>query len=327
MGIAYKSADQNWITGEDPIFPGGGGGKWSTDEHASPDQQAKLLFALSNGEIEGPLHPTAGLRDVYLNDVPVMNPDGSKNFNGISVALTSGTLTQAPIPGFADVEALTSSGNLISNASPQSFSISNSGPTAARVNLSIPAIYQQGTDGKMSSDTVTLTFEVSNNGGGYVDVTSTVDPVLLGTITAQSTGAITRSYRIPLTTVGTGPWVVRVSRVTVDNNGTYRDNRVYLQSWAAITEQQLRYPRTSLLAFSCDAKRFSSMPKVSIKVRGIKVQVPANYTPATRDPDTGVWTAATYATTGPGTTGGSWDGTFKASWTSNPAWILYDLAT
>ena len=42
---------------------------------------------------------------------------------------------------------------------------------------------------------------------------------------------------------------------------------------------------------------------------GIKVKIPSNYNPRTRQ----------YS--------GVWDGTFKIDWTDNPAWVLYDVVT
>ena len=452
-------------------------------------QQAKLLFALSNGQIQGPVHPSAGLKDIYLNDIPVQNLDGTMNFNGLAVAMTSGTLTQVPIPGFSDTESLTASGAQITNASPQTISIPNGGPTAVRINLSMPGLYfQDSGTGQMNSDIVQIQFLVSNNGGGFVDITSAINPNGVA-ISGVSTGAVARSYRIPLAPYGTGPWSVKVVRITPDNGTAYRVNGTYLQSYATITEQALTYPKTALLSLCTDASRFASVPKVSIRARGIQVQVPANYTPASKgsvslgnvtatmtatsvavdgsaktftratgdfvadgfavgqtittwgftNPGnnssflisgisttvitctaaTGLvteasaagrgivanviqvisvdgaaktftratgsfltdgfavgqtiltngftnagnnttltlsgvtatvltcstttslvtelagtgrtiataWVPAVYATTGPGTTGGSWDGTFKTSWSSNPAWVFYDMAT
>ncbi|BDU76310.1 TipJ family phage tail tip protein [Mesoterricola sediminis] len=270
----------------------------------------------------------SGLRDIYLNDVPIQNSDGTFNFSGINVSMTKGTLTQTPINGFSDTESVTVSGAQILNSTPQPVYIPNVAATAVRLNISLPALYQQSSyDGSMSGDTVNLKVEVSNNGASYVDASAKIGADVLKITGGPTTGAVVRSIRLNLTQFGSGPWSVRVSRVTADNNTTYRENRTYLQSYSAITEQQLRYPGTALLAITVDAKRFSSMPKVSVRSYGRKVLVPANYTPATRNPDTGVWTPAVYATTGTGTSGGSWDGTFKEAWTSNPAWIFMDMAT
>ena len=246
-------------------------------------QQAKLLYAISEGPVGGLMHSAYGLKDVCLNDVPVQNPDGSFNFNGIAVSMTGGTLTQAVIPGFSDSESLSSSGAQILTTSPQVISITNPAADAVRVNVSMPACKSVGGDGSIDGSIVDLKFEVSTNGGSYVDVTNllpstyngaTIPP---GRIIGRSDGPYVAGYRIPLPT-GTS-WTVRVSRITADTpSGPF--NTTYLQSWSVIVEQQLRYPATALLGLMLDASRFSSMPKVSVALRGVKIKVPTNYTPA-----------------------------------------------
>ncbi len=78
----------------------------------------------------------------------------------------------------------------------------------------------------------------------------------------------------------------------------------------AITEvidAKLRYPNTALLFVEFDASQFQSIPQISVEARGRRVRVPSNYDPQTRS----------YS--------GTWDGSFKSAWTSNPAWHWYDI--
>ena len=42
---------------------------------------AKLLIALSEGEVEGSGSGLLSDRDIYLDGVPIRNPDGSANYN------------------------------------------------------------------------------------------------------------------------------------------------------------------------------------------------------------------------------------------------------
>ncbi|OOF80821.1 hypothetical protein BKG97_04880 [Rodentibacter caecimuris] len=58
-----------------------------------------------------------------------------------------------------------------------------------------------------------------------------------------------------------------------------------------------------------DSEYFSNIPNRTYDVKGIKVKVPSNYDPKTRQ----------YR--------GMWDGTFKLAWSDNPAWVLYDVVT
>jgi len=247
-------------------------------------QQAKLLFALSEGQVSGPIHAGYGLKDVCLNDVPIQNADGTFNFNGVSVAMVSGTATQGLLPGFPDVETLTTSGAQILVASPQSFTVSNPAADAVRVNISMPACRTINSDGSIDGSSVQMKFEVNTNGGGFVDVTNTLPStyngkdIAPGQIIGRSDGPFVMGYRISLPT-GTS-WVVRVSRSTLDTTSN-PSNATYLQSYSVIVDEQLRYPATSILGVMYDASRFASMPKISVAMRGIQIQVPKNYTPAT----------------------------------------------
>ena len=290
-------------------------------------QQAKLLFLISQGPIQGIQHLGWGLRDVHLNNVPIQNADGTFNFNGISVAMTSGTTTQGVISGFSDVETLTTSGAQITVASPQLVSVTNSAANAVRVNVSMPMCKNiKSSTGEVTGSQVQLKFEVSTNNGSFVDVTSTVDGydtnssagvVQRGMIYGRSDGSYAKGFRVALP--AGSAWVIRVSRTTADTPSGPDYNLTYLQSYSVITEQQLRYPSRALLAVALDASRFSSIPTVTVAAMGVRIQVPSNYTAAYQDPDSGTWTPAVYS--------GGWDGTFKTVWSSNPAWVFYDMAT
>jgi hypothetical protein len=88
-------------------------------------------------------------------------------------------------------------------------------------------------------------------------------------------------------------------------------------SWFSYTEliyQKLRYPNSAYVALRIDAEQFNSIPSRSYRVRGIKVRIPNN---ATVD-----------ITTGRLIYSGVWSGVFgAAAWTTDPAWILWDLLT
>ena len=65
-----------------------------------------------------------------------------------------------------------------------------------------------------------------------------------------------------------------------------------------------------MVALTASAETFSgTVPSRTYRVRGLKIRVPSNYNPLTRE-YTGVW-----------------DGTFKTEWTDNPAWVFYDIVT
>lgn len=66
---------------------------------------------------------------------------------------------------------------------------------------------------------------------------------------------------------------------------------------------------TALVGVKFDSEYFSNLPTRTYDIKGIKLKVPSNYNPETRE----------YK--------GLWDGTFKIAWSDNPAWVLYDIVT
>jgi predicted phage tail protein len=71
------------------------------------------------------------------------------------------------------------------------------------------------------------------------------------------------------------------------------------------------YNNTALIGTRINSKDHPEIPKKEYLIKGRLLKIPSNYDP----------TNGTYV--------GNWDGTFSAGlqWTSNPAWIIYDLLT
>jgi predicted phage tail protein len=144
---------------------------------------------------------------------------------------------------------------------------------------------------------------------GSVQMTSAEAVILANfdTISGKTTSRYQRTYTIPVS--GTGPWDVRVVRLTDDSTSQTLQNKTFWDAATEVIDTKLRYPNSALIGLQCDASQFNSIPRRAYDIRGLKVRVPVNYNPLTR----------AYT--------GSWDGTFKTAWTDNPAWCLYDLLT
>lgn len=114
-------------------------------------------------------------------------------------------------------------------------------------------------------------------------------------------------------------WEIKVSRLTPDAETSRIRNQTFVDSLVEIYGDIFTYPNSAIVCSRFSADYFSQIPSRLFHARLLKVQVPANYEPLTR----------TYATTGPGTSNGCWDGTFAATkqWTNNPVWCYYDLLT
>jgi predicted phage tail protein len=110
------------------------------------------------------------------------------------------------------------------------------------------------------------------------------------------------------------PVDIRITRITPDSVSVKLSNAFSWFSYTELIYQKLRYPNSAYVALRIDAEQFSSIPSRSYRIRGIKVRIPNN---ATVDINTG---RLTYA--------GIWSGVFGAAvWTTDPAWILWDLLT
>ena len=112
-----------------------------------------------------------------------------------------------------------------------------------------------------------------------------------------------------------------VSRLNPHNSDDYEsaDDTIINSTTLKYAECQVldkfRYPHSAYAAITFPSEGFNSVPGRSYHVRGIKVQVPSNYTTREESFD------------GKAKYNGAWDGTFITRYTNNPAWIFYDLAT
>ena len=259
---------------------------------------ARVVDLVCEGEIEG---LAAGLQSVYLDDTPIQNSDGSYNFTGVTLEARTGTQQQSYIPGFSSVENEVSVGVECKYGQPVVRSITDPDVDAVRIKVSIPTLtLQDTTNGDLNGTSVTYAIDLQSRGAGYVQI-------LQDTVSGKTSSRYQRSYYVPLS--GTGPWDVRLRRITADSTQTSLQNKTFLESYTEVIESKLRYPNSALMALRVDASQFTSIPRRSYDLKLLRVRIPSNYFPETRS----------YA--------GVWDGSFKVAWTDNPAWCFYDLVT
>lgn len=250
-----------------------------------------------------------GYRSVYLQGAPLQNSDGTFNFQNVSIDTRSGTQDQSYIPGFPSVENEVIVGVELRAENPVVRSVSGSDLSAVRVRLSVDALQKVDTsNGDTVGYSVSYAIDVATDGGAYTTV-------LNSAFTGKTTTRYERSHRIDLP--AGSQWQIRVRRLTPNATSATIADITRVQSITEIIDAKLRYPNSALLAVSVDAQQFQSLPTIACNVYGRIIKVPANYDPELR----------TYATTGPGTTNGVWNGTFKSAWTNNPAWVFYDIVT
>jgi predicted phage tail protein len=285
---------------------GAGGGGDSSAAVEDPNTLRSSAFIrmvdlICEGEIEG---LQGGARGIYLNEVPIQNPNGSLNFaSTYSYETRNGTQDQSYISGFNDVESEISISQEL-RASPDGDivrAITDPNVDRVRVRIQIPQLTSVDADtGDTHGSKVFIDVYVQPSGGSYSLVAARM-------VSGKCTSTYEFSLDVPLT--GSAPWNVKVVRPTADATTGFLQNKTILDSIVQIVEAKLRYPNSAIVAVKVDAQSFSSVPSRFYDMKLLKIQVPSNYNPTTR----------AYT--------GSWDGTFQTVWSDNPAWVFYDLCT
>jgi predicted phage tail protein len=154
----------------------GGGGKGGGDVSRAPqeapdtllsDQYATVVDLVSEGEIDGLV---AGLRSVFLDDVPIQNADGTYNFSDVTFDYRNGTQGQTPIGFISGTESENSVGIEVKQATPIEKTVSNAEVDRVRVTVSVLALTEQDTGtGDLNGASVTYKISVNAAGTGFVD--------------------------------------------------------------------------------------------------------------------------------------------------------------
>ncbi|MBB6117909.1 putative phage tail protein [Rahnella inusitata] len=278
----------------------GGGGSAHTPVEQADDllSQAKLkmVLALSEGEIQGDLVA----QQIFLNDTPLANDDGTYNFTGVKWDYRKGTQDQTYLQGMPEIDNESSVGIEVKASTPWTRQFSNLTLDAIRIKLSLPIQYQYKDNGDMVGTVTEYAIDLSTDGAAYKTVVN-------GKFDGKTTSEYQRDHRIDLPDSASG-WTIRVRRITPDSTSTKLINAFKVFSFAEVIDSKLRYPNTALLYVELDSSQFNgSVPKTTCKPKGKLIRVPTTYDPVTR----------IYS--------GTWAGEFKIAYSNNPAWIFYDL--
>ena len=291
----------------------GGGGGSSRTPSTAPDsldsrQYANVIDLISEGEIEG---LADGFKSIFLNNTVLQNPDNSYNFQDVTVYTRNGTQNQTYIPLSSGVEDEKPVGITVAKAVPQVRTITDVDVDAVRITIAVPSLQQiNNTNGDTSGTSVRLQIAIQYQGGGY---TTKIDD----TISGRTADEYRKDYLIELARPNPSDIVdIKVTRITDDSTDSLLANAFNWNSYTEIVWAKLTYANSALVGLRVDAEQFSSIPSRSYLVKGIKVQIPSG---ATVDSVTGrIIYPDNFI----------WNGTFAAAtWTSCPAFILFDLLT
>lgn len=278
-----------------------GGKKKQHKPYEQPDNllstaKLKVLLALSEGEIQGDLTP----QNIFIDNTPLANQDGSQNFEGVKWEFRNGSQTQDYIQGIPEISNELRANYIVKENKPWVRSFSNLDLDAVRIKLNLPTQVEYKDNGDSVGTVTHYAIDLSTDG-------STFETVVNGKFDGKTTSEYQRDHRIDLPNAIDG-WTIRVRRLTPDSKSSKLINAFGVSSYAEVIDSKIRYPNTALLYIELDASQFNgSVPKISCFLKGKIVPVPDNYDPVSR----------TYS--------GAWTGAFKMAYTNNPAWLAHYL--
>lgn len=259
-------------------------------------QILRMLEVISEGEIEGLVDD---MKSVYLDKTPLVNADGSFNFKNVSVYANAGTQDQGVLQEFNSVEKEINVGTKVLKNKPIIKTVTDVNVTRIRMTLGVERLMVQEANGDTNPTSVTMVVEILKNNS------------VVGTRTHTFNGKYSNTYREMFDiNVPKPPFSIRVSRVEPDSSTNKLQNNCFWASYTEIIDKEFAYPNTALVGIKIDSDYFGNIPTRNYEINGLIIKVPSNYNPETH----------TY-------TSDFWDGSFKLSWTNNPAWIFYDLVT
>ncbi|EJO9054570.1 DUF1983 domain-containing protein [Cronobacter sakazakii] len=288
---------------------GGGSSRTPVEANDTVNSRAmaSILDLLGEGVIGGLVD---GAKSIFIDNLPIINEDGSSNFSGITWEFRDGSQDQTPMAGFDFVETPKSVNIQLKRTHPVTVAIDNDDADRVRVIMKFPSLRSiSKKTGDTNGTTVQYRFQIANGDDTFRDAIPEGEKSAEITLTAKKSGVYYRSYELKLPKPGRS-YKIRVTRLTDDSTSSYLFNDTWVDSLGEIVDTPMNYPNSVLCGLKVNSEQFgSTMPARSYLVRGLKIRVPANYNE----------TSNTYV--------GVWDGTFKLLSSSNPAWILFDLLT
>jgi len=323
-----------------------------------------LVDILSEGEIElsatahknnitdktSEAYKNCFLKDLFLNKQPVLQADADVNnpstsdfnYESVEFRFQEGTANNLVLPAaeIQTTERIDSEiGQLVSfpkggTATPRSVTITNVNIDVLRVRVKFDQFFRIDSEtGDRRSTTVKIQIKVNPSNGSEVVVIGADDSEI---IKGKSVASYGRDYGIRLseitgyntTPIGDSgaffPITVTLTRTNDEgNNNTF--NNMRLGGVTEVIEEPRNYPHVAYTSLRFSAEEFPSLPSRIFRVRGKKVKIPGPYT----DGDGTTYTPTVDLNNGriiyP--SGYIFQGTFASEkqWTSDPAWILYDL--
>ena len=278
------------------LFGGGGSGGGARTPIEQPNtlesaQRLKIIDLLC----EGVANQDVSFKNIYLDNTPIQNADGTYNFTGIRVAALPGTHNQDYLAGFDSTDKIVAVGAEVKAATSITRTITDPLVDSVRVTLALGSLVTMKDNGDRVGGSVSLTVMCGTK--SY--------PV---TISGKTTSAYHQD--VLLTDLPDAPFNISVHRNTPDSTTDGTSNATHWVSYVESIDAKFNYPNSVVVGLEIDSAQFGGkIPTRTYRNQWTQIKIPNNYDPITR----------TYE--------GIWLGEFKTAWTNNPAWVFYDLVT
>ena len=308
-----------------------------------------VVDILSEGEIElsatahkenitdktSEAYKNAFLKDIFLNNQPVLAADADvnnpttadKNYETVKVQFREGTANQTKLPGAEITPSIERTdgdvGKVVDfpqggSVTTRSVQINKTNIDVIRVRVKFNQFFRINSEGSRKSTQVRVQIFVNPSNGSQQMVVNNL-------VKGKSTSSYSRDYGIRLKNLAgyntntpneSGsffPITVTLTRTNSEGVVGKSFNKMKLEGVSTIIEESHTYPHVAHTSLRFSAEEFPAMPSRIFRIRGKKVKIPHN--------------ATVEIATGRITYSGTFNGTFKTDreWTSDPAWILYDL--
>tara|TARA_R100000231_G_scaffold28249_1_gene25084 strand:+ start:2561 stop:6436 length:3876 start_codon:yes stop_codon:yes gene_type:complete len=282
-------------------------------------QFATVIDLLGYGEIDGVLDVGGSGTDtfrknVFLNNTPLMNPNGDDNFQNVTVLVKNGASNQTALKEIVGSQNTVPVGVAFTKSSSVSRTTSSTPFDILTVAIQFPSLQKFEDNGDIKGTEVELNIKLTGATG------TVFTPVSGDKVNGKATSPYVKEYRIVFGDSfadSNFPLTITVERVTDDSTESKLQNASNFLSFTEVLTDARAYQGFAYVALRFNAQEFQSFPTRRYRVKGTKIKVPHG---TTIDSDNG---RVIYPD------GYTFNGTFKTDkeWCSDPAWILYDILT
>ena len=278
-------------------------------------QFATVIHLLGSGEIdsifdEGGSGTNTFRKNIFLNNTPLQNANGDENFQDVEVFIKNGASDQTALKEISSIQNTVPVGVQVTNAASVSRATSATAFDRLKVSLQFPSLQEFKDGGDIIGAEVKISIRITENDG------TVHNPIVENIINGKASSPYIKDYEIKFSDTSqiSYPLTITVIRNTEDGTDPKLQNTSNFLSFTEIITDNRAYQGFAYVAIRFNAQEFQSFPSVKFRVKGTKIKIPHN---------------ATVRSDGSLSYSGNFNGTFKTNkeWSSDPAWILYDLLT